>query len=833
MHPLLERQLAKYFGNNLPEHPQMENFLEAISSSYVKDDIKNKTIDNIFQIFKEESSVENANIKHAINESSLSAIVNEKGKIVSLNKKLELLLNLQSADVANCHPLEFLSPEQKPTIDNAKSLLREGKTWQGEIKFTTSVGKTIWLEATATPMINPNSKKTAYLILFNDVTTRKIYEQEIIKSEKRNRDLINYSQAVICTHDMTGIILSMNPAGCELLGYTRNEIIGKNITDFMPIELRSKFLEEYLMGLQNNHILEGVLKVQSKLKKPISLLFKNYKVKEEGQDSYVIGFAQDITERIAAENDLKNAKQAAEESSRIKELFLSNMSHEIKTPMNGIVGLTKLLLKSPLNEQQRKYAHSVKQNAEELLMVFNDIFDFNKLKEGRSKIKNAAFDLSNLFYNLYHTYKPIAIRKNIELVSSIDDKIYPYLLGDSHKLNQVLMNLISNAFKFTDSGKICISADLISDNSTECHIRFSISDTGIGIQSSKLQNIFESFTQVNSDSSRKHGGLGLGLSIVKDLLELMNSHIHLESTYEKGSTFSFELLFEKTNPKSLNNKQSSEMSLEGSMKGIRILLAEDNRVNQLFASELMSEWGADLDIADNGQIALELYLKNHYDIILMDIQMPELDGIDATHIIRHQFPKNKQNIPIIAITANSKNGDEQKFKEYGMNDVIFKPYSSTKLYKIIHKHLNEAKEILTEETAETIHLDSHEANLFFEHASLHVLKSFSRGKESFIINMLNAIITSVPPSINELNNAIQKKDWISVSKYSHKLIPNMNMSGNMNLEMEMKWIENQATMEENQPEIIAKWPAIKLEVEKTLSELQKADTFYKSRTFRK
>ncbi|MBK7966077.1 MAG: hypothetical protein IPK10_12895 [Bacteroidetes bacterium] len=213
--------------------------------------------------------------------------------------------------------------------------------------------------------------------------------------------------------------------------------------------------------------------------------------------------------------------------------------------MNGIVGLTKLLLKSPLSEQQQKYAESVKQNAEELLVVFNDLFDFSKLKEGRSKVKKLPFDLSNLFYNLHHTYKPISIRKNIELVSTIDDEIHTILIGDANKLNQVLMNLISNAFKFTESGKICFAADLVNEKATECIIRFSVTDTGLGIQSSKLQNIFESFTQVNSDSSRKHGGLGLGLSIVKDLLALMNSQIQLESVYEKGSSFSFELSFEK------------------------------------------------------------------------------------------------------------------------------------------------------------------------------------------------------------------------------------------------------------------------------------------------
>ncbi|MBK7682804.1 MAG: PAS domain S-box protein [Bacteroidetes bacterium] len=518
MHPLLQRQLAKYFGNHLPTHPEMGSFLEAISASYVKDDIKNKTIDNIFQLFKEESSVENANIKHAINESSLSAILDKSGKIVSINRKLELLLNLKSEEITNLYTWDLLSKDQHSTIELAKRSLLNGKTWQGEIRYLNKNGQSIWLEGTATPMINPNSKKTAYLILFNDVTTRKIYEQEIIKSEKRNRDLINYSQAIICTHDMTGTILSMNPAGCEILEYESHDLIGKRISDFMPIEYREQFQKEYLSNLQSNQVQEGILKVQSKSGHQLSLLFKNYKVTEEGEDDYVIAFSQDITKRLIAENDLKKAKQSAEESNQIKELFLANMSHEIKTPMNGIVGLTKLLLKSPLNDQQYKYAQSIKQSTENLLLLFNDIFDFSKLKEGRSKLRNAPFDLTNLFYNLNYTFKTNAQHKKIELISFIDDEINPCLIGDVNKLNQVLMHLISNAIKFTPTGKVVFSADLIAETNTECHIRFSVSDTGIGIQASKLQNIFEAFTQANDESSRMHGGLGLGLTIVKDLL---------------------------------------------------------------------------------------------------------------------------------------------------------------------------------------------------------------------------------------------------------------------------------------------------------------------------
>ncbi|MBK7966076.1 MAG: response regulator [Bacteroidetes bacterium] len=302
---------------------------------------------------------------------------------------------------------------------------------------------------------------------------------------------------------------------------------------------------------------------------------------------------------------------------------------------------------------------------------------------------------------------------------------------------------------------------------------------------------------------------------------------------KKGVPFPLNYPLKKSNLKTLKGIQNKEKSLEGSMKGIKILLAEDNRVNQLFASELISEWGAELDIADNGRIAIELYQKNHYDIILMDIQMPVLDGIDATQFIRNQFSDDKKNIPIIAITANAKNGDELKFKELGMNEAIFKPYSSIQLFKLIKKYLHPNKVVQPRKSIEVKNEINPEEHLLLKHASLHVLKSFSRGKESFIVKMLDAIIDTVPPTIKELNNAIQNRDWISVNKFSHKLIPNMNMSGNSYLESEMKWIENHATLADNQQEILKKWPAIKLEVEKTMNELKKADTYYKSRTFGK
>mgnify|MGYP000240467714 CR=1 FL=1 len=712
----------------------------------------------------------------------------------------------------------------------------EHGSWKGETAILDKSGMEIPVHQLIIIHRDENGNALFRSSIMRDITQRKQYEYKLLQSEKKNRDLVNYSQAIIATHDLQGKIQSINPAGCSLLEYSLEEMVGKNIMEFMPASHRDLFQTEYLNIFNTSKTAEGILYLLSKSGRSLSLLYKNYKVDEQGANSYIIGFAQDITMRLQAESDLKAAKQTAEESAKAKELFLANMSHEIRTPMNGIVGLTNLLLKSTLNDKQREYATSVKQSAENLLVIINDILDFSKIQAGKFEIIKKPFDLGNLFYNLTQTFKLEAQRKNLELYTSIDDNIKPILNGDEIRLNQILSNLISNALKFTESGKISLTAKLLNQTSEAYRLRFSVNDSGIGIAAEKLDKIFNSFTQANSDTSRKYGGTGLGLTIVKNMIELMGGKIQVTSIPGKGSEFFFDLNLEKASK--LNEDQSNhEEDFSGKLKGLRILMAEDNKVNQLFASELIQDWGASLDIADNGKVAIEMARKNEYDLILMDIQMPEMSGLDATQHIRSDFKSPKKDIVIIAMTANAMKGNEEQYSKAGMNDVIFKPYESGELYHKIRKYSAERLKTKVKPPAiptptpkpskvpETVNKNE----LVLKHASMHVLTAFSRGKDSFIIKMLSVLLESVPVTCQELDQAIESNTWEAVTKASHKLIPNMNMMGNPGLEKSMKWIEGQSSTPENQLAITQLWPSVKQELELAIKDLETALIFYQAR----
>lgn len=712
----------------------------------------------------------------------------------------------------------------------------ENGMWKGETAILDNDGNEIPVHQLINCHRDQDGVPRFISSIMHDITQRKQYEFKLLQSEKRNRDLINYSQAIIATHDLTGKILSINPAGYRLLEYSLEEMVSKNIMEFMPANLRQQFSQQYLPTFKKSKAAEGILTLLSKSGKTIHLLYKNYKVDESGEESYIIGFAQDITERLQSETELKAAKNAAEESAKAKEMFLANMSHEIRTPMNGIVGLTNLLLKSQLTEKQREYTSSVKQSAENLLVIINDILDFSKIQAGKLELNKKPFSLTTLFYNLQRSFKADAQLKQLELQINIDDNIHPTLISDEIRINQVLSNLISNAVKFTDSGRIEITAQLIEETAEACRLRISVKDTGIGIAEEKLDKIFNSFTQADSDISRQYGGTGLGLSIVKSLLDLFGSTIKVESKVGTGSIFYFEINLEKCD-NLLIETENKEEEYSGQLGGVRILMAEDNKVNQLFASELLQDWGVSLDIADNGRQAVVMAENNEYDVILMDIQMPEMSGLDATKHIRTQFPNPKSEMVIIAMTANAMKGNEAIYNDAGMNDVIFKPYQAKELFQTIKRHLPDGNIKSTLKNSRIRQGDNKTTTSdipatnepILSYANMNVLKAFSRGKDSFILKMLNVLIESVPTSAMELQKALDNNEWTIVAKAAHKLIPNMNMIGNPQLEQEMKWIEEQAGNSSEQLNIRMIWEKSFKTLQLAINELKVAEKYYKSK----
>jgi signal transduction histidine kinase/ActR/RegA family two-component response regulator len=401
-----------------------------------------------------------------------------------------------------------------------------------------------------------------------------------------------------------------------------------------------------------------------------------------------------IQDLMDTEEKLKEEKKKAESSEKVKQLFLANMSHEIRTPMNAILGFTRLLQDSSIDEEQRKYIEIILQSGDNLLVIINDILDFSKIEAGKVVFEVMPFHLVDSINSIIDLQSAKAGQKNIKLTSHIDENLPVMVQGDAVRLNQIMLNLISNAIKFTEQGEVNISVTAIKQTDNDVVIGFAVKDTGIGIPIEKQEKIFEIFEQATTSTVRKFGGTGLGLSIVKQLVELQGGKITVKSQPGEGSEFSFRLRF---------LKQSAEDTLTGlpspviakpaeltkAGAGKRILVAEDNPINSLLVIKVLKRQGYETDVAENGKIALEKHLSNKYDMILMDLQMPEMDGYEATMKIRRSETDNN-NIPIIAMTAHTIKGEYERCMEIGMNNFISKPFRPDDLYEKIDTLLKSA-----------------------------------------------------------------------------------------------------------------------------------------------
>ncbi|MCE9540266.1 MAG: response regulator [Bacteroidetes bacterium] len=378
--------------------------------------------------------------------------------------------------------------------------------------------------------------------------------------------------------------------------------------------------------------------------------------------------------------ELTIAKKELEESMKVKSQFMANMSHEIRTPMNAVIGFTDLLLKTSLTTEQKQYIDAVKTSGKNLLVIINDILDFSKIESGKLEFEKINFRLSQLISTVIELMLPRSVEKNIRLSTKIDPNISDHLIGDPTRLNQILLNLVGNGIKFTNQGEVKIIAELQSDVNGIEELKFSVIDTGIGIPEDKLKTLFKAFTQVSNETTRKYGGTGLGLVIAKQLVELQGGTISVQSKVGEGSTFNFYLKFKKGNALESSDKGGNENFEIKELVGLKVLLVEDNLLNQILAKKVLTDWKMKVDTAENGLIAIDKLQKNDFDIILMDIQMPEMDGYDATHFIREKLHSPKSDIPIIAMTAHALTGEAERCINAGMDDYISKPFDSKVLY---------------------------------------------------------------------------------------------------------------------------------------------------------
>jgi len=418
-------------------------------------------------------------------------------------------------------------------------------------------------------------------------------------------------------------------------------------------------------------------------------------VKQMDESAYIFVFLlviiciwilfHDINKREKLEKELVLTKKKAEDAAVIKEQFMANMSHEIRTPMNAIIGFNQRLNKTKLNDEQKEYVSAVQSSGENLLSIINDILDFSKIEAGMVRIEQIRFNLQGLLHSVCTMFFTQAKEKKVQLQLHLSEKVPELVMGDPTRLTQILINLIGNALKFTHEGNVDISVDLLNEDLQNATIQFKVKDTGIGIPQEKVSEIFERFTQAKSDTSRIYGGTGLGLSIVKKLVELQSGKITVESKKDQGALFKFIIPYKKA-PDMPSEKKINPVPIYKEIinNKIKILIVEDNLLNQKLAGFMLNDWGFSYDICSNGKLAIEKLKQNVYNLILMDIQMPEMNGYEATEFIREKL---MMDIAIIAMTAHALPGEKDKCLSYGMTDYISKPIRETDLHNLITKYI--------------------------------------------------------------------------------------------------------------------------------------------------
>ena len=602
--------------------------------------------------------------------------------------------------------------------------------------------------------------------------------------------LIEASLDPLITISTEGKITDMNEALVNITGIEREKLIGSDFFDYWtePQKAREVYQDVFAKG----SVADSPLTLRHKDGKLTDVLFNGSVYKDDrGNVLGVVIVARDVTDqkRIATElteakvfaelatviaeeakSKAESATRIAEDAVKAKQQFLSNMSHEIRTPMNAIIGFTKVVLKTDLSAKQREYLTAIKVSGDALIVLINDILDLAKVDAGKMSFEKTSFKMAVSISAMLHLFELKIQEKNLELVKEYDNKIPEVLVGDPVRLHQIILNLVSNAVKFTTKGKITVSVHLLNEDEEKVTIEFTVTDTGIGIAANKIENIFENFQQASSGTARLYGGTGLGLAIVKQLVESQGGSIRVKSKIDEGSTFSFILSFQKT--KAEAELETEIMELDTEIKNIKVLVVEDIALNQLLMKTLLDDFGFERDFADNGKIAIEKLQAKSYDIILMDLQMPEMNGFEATEYIRN---KMNSKIPIIALTADVTTVDLAKCKAVGMNDYIAKPVDERLLYSKIVGLVKKPVPI-------AIGINGYKENgngqsKKLKCTDLDYLIRRTKSNPTLMMEMISLYLEQTPPLISAMKQSLQDKDWNSLHAAVHKMIPSFSIMG--------------------------------------------------------
>ncbi len=654
------------------------------------------------------------------------AIVDEQFKMVKLNQEIGKIFNIPLSDLINHNFNQmflctYYANEESPVCKlcddciierTLRRVLEKQMIVRGmEILFRdpyNTLKEKKYLRLNASPAVVDN--KMHIIIALQDITDYKKMSRDLVKSERNLRLLTDSMLDTIVQMDVNNMITYVSPSVKILTGYEIEEVLGHDFTTFVYEEdlPKGEMLTQSIDDSENQFRIELRVKTKDNKLKWLQAVGNIIKMNDEVTYVFVL---RDSTEQVRYREDLKASKLLADEANRAKSLFLANMSHEIRTPMNGIIGMTELTLMSSLDKQQKANLEMVKDSAMSLLKIINSVLDFSKIEAGKMIVEERIFNLKRFVQQHVQPLKIQAIEKNIDFFLEVDQDIPDYLVGDEHKLGQILNNLIFNAIKFTEKGFVKLRVEMIPKSEQLIEVAFMIIDSGIGISKEDQDKIFESFNQADSSATRKYGGTGLGLTISKNMAELMKGSLAVSSELLKGSVFTLKLPY-VVNEDVVKDTAHPEVIVPVVNKKLNVLVGEDDKINQIVVEKLLNLQGHRVDIAPNGVEAIRKYELYDYDLVIMDIQMPDMNGIDALHEIRKLQGADEKYIPVIALTAYALKNDREKFLGEGFDDYVSKPIDTKLFYQTIMEHgkLNLKEETSARDILNRINSDGTEEN---------------------------------------------------------------------------------------------------------------------------
>ena len=695
-----------------------------------------------------------------------------------------------------------LKPNQKissqtslPTKNNSQGFwtkkyeyVLEGNSIHFETQHKGDFGNEIWLDIHLNPIFRNDGTVKEVSGIAHDVTDKKRSGLALRESEEKFRNIFESFQDLYFKCTPQGNILMVSPSVSEMTGYDQHEVLEKNVTNYYLYTTKTKDLLRQLV--QHKSVRNFEASLVRKDGKIIQCIC-NVRLKAGNDNSLEIeGVLRDITQLKETNEQLIQAKEVAERSLKVKEEFLANMSHEIRTPMNGIIGMLDLLSSSPLQPKQSEYLETIKKSSDLLMEILNDILDLSKIEAGKMKLKKVPVELRQVIGKLVALFSQQAASQKISLAYYIHPRLPEYVNLDETRFMQIISNLISNALKFTgDGGSIHLSMKPQFKYGNTHVIKVSVRDTGIGIAKEQLNSLFKSFSQLDNSSTKSFGGTGLGLRISKELCELMNGNIGVYSTPNLGSTFWFTFETVATTKEKVYQEMIEEAKPEVfSEYSPRILLVDDNQVNRQVANEMLKSAGCEIDLASNGYEAITQATSKDYDLIFMDIQMPEMDGVTATKKLKEM--KLPGLPPIVAMTAYGMELDRERFLQQGLDDYLAKPIKAHNLVGKVKKWVNGDKE------TETIVEDTGGNLKIIDENIIAQLSKYS-GPE-MVLEILKDFEKETQEQLDQCQNSLKEEDYQSILRDLHTLKGSAGTLGVEKLAQKAKQIELNLKAEEIQ-----------------------------------